>query len=125
MKTLITRAGILLSVLAVPSLALAQGRGLEGTMGTVMQLLNGAIGLLVLLAIVGFFWGVIKYMFGDGGTAKSEGLKFMMYGIITIFVMVSIWGIIKLLQDTVDVGGGPSVTNGVPTDMDPRNGIPR
>ncbi|MBP9757635.1 MAG: hypothetical protein KBD06_03490, partial [Candidatus Pacebacteria bacterium] len=102
MKSVITRAGLFLTAIALPSSVLAQGRGLEGTMGTVMQLLNGAIGLLVLLAIVAFFWGVIRYMFGDGATAKSDGLKFMMYGIITIFVMVSIWGIIKLLQDTVD-----------------------
>jgi hypothetical protein len=119
------------SMLMLPAVASAQGvtasQGLEGTMSVVSRLVNGAVGLLITLAILVFFWGIIRYIFGGGGTAKSEGLKYMLYGIITIFVMVSIWGIVALLQNTFGVGGRQPVQfdPNVPSNMDPRNGAPK
>ena len=67
------------------------------------------IGLFVTLAVVVFFWGLIKYLVNMGGEGKSEGLQYMFYALIAIFVMVSIWGIIGLLQKTFGVGGGGAI----------------
>jgi hypothetical protein len=72
--------------------------------------LNGLVGLAILVAILAFFWGLIRYLFSGGGEEKAEGLKTMFYGVIAIFVMVSIWGIIKLLQATFGVGQNTSIT---------------
>ncbi len=128
MKYLI-RYSAAVAAFALPTIAFAQGanvsQGLEGTMSVVSRLVNGVVGLLIVLALVAFFWGVIRYMFG-GAADKSQGIKFMISGVIVIFVMVSIWGIVALLQNTFGVGGNQRVqfNPNPPQGMDPRNGIP-
>ncbi len=89
-------------VLALP--ALSSAASLFDTLSLFNTFLNALIGLFITLAIVVFFWGLIKYLWDVGGSEdKSEGLQIMMYGVIAIFVMVSIWGIIRLLQNTFKV----------------------
>lgn len=81
---------------------LASAQTLLNTLALVSQFLNSLVYLFITLAIVVFFWGLIRYLMSVG-EQKSEGLQTMMYGIIAIFVMVSIWGIIRLLQSTFRV----------------------
>ena len=102
-----------LAFVGLPSLVAAQqtaAQGLLGTLALANRILNGLVGLLILVAILAFFWGLIKYLFSGGGEDKSEGLKMMFYGVIAIFVMVSIWGIIRLLQNTFGVTKNTSIT---------------
>ncbi|HEV3245406.1 MAG TPA: hypothetical protein VG102_03535, partial [Candidatus Paceibacterota bacterium] len=90
-----------LAVVSLPALAAAQS--LLNTLGFFNTLLNAAIGLLVTLAIIAFFWGLIRYVLAAGEEGKKNALSMMLYGVITIFVMVSIWGIVRLLQSTFQV----------------------
>src|SRR3990167_3646996 len=93
------------SVLAAATLALpviASAATLLDTLALANTFLNALIGLFITLAIVVFFWGLIKYLV-NAGEQKSEGLQIMFYGVVAIFVMVSIWGIIRLLQSTFKV----------------------
>lgn len=93
------------SVLAAATLALpalASAATLLDTLALANTFLNALIGLFITLAIVVFFWGLIRYLVSVG-EEKSEGLQIMFYGVIAIFVMVSIWGIIRLLQSTFKV----------------------
>jgi hypothetical protein len=83
--------------------ALASAATLKDTLVLVSQFLNGVIGLFITLAIVVFFWGLIKYLFSMDQENAHEGIKIMFWGLIAIFVMVSIWGIIRLLQSTLQV----------------------
>ena len=93
------------TVLAAGTLALpllAGAASLFDTLSLFNTFLNALIGLFITLAIVVFFWGLIKYLWAQGED-KTEGLSIMFYGVIAIFVMVSIWGIIRLLQNTFKV----------------------
>ncbi|QQG37737.1 MAG: hypothetical protein HYS26_03885 [Candidatus Kaiserbacteria bacterium] len=87
--------------LALPALAAAAT--LQDTLVFVSTFLNGIIGLFITLAIVVFFWGLIKYLWSMDTENAHESLKIMFWGLIAIFVMVSIWGIIRLLQSTLKV----------------------
>ena len=86
---------------ALPLLASAQT--LNETLITLSTLLNGVIGLFITLAIVVFFWGLIKYLFHQDNENAQEGIKIMFWGVVAIFVMVSIWGIIGLVQRSLRV----------------------
>lgn len=88
------------AALTLPSVVGAAS--LFDTLSLANTFLNALIGLFITLAIVVFFWGLIRYLWSMGEN-KSEGLQIMMYGVIAIFVMVSIWGIIRLLQNTFKV----------------------
>ncbi len=68
------------------------------------NLLNALIGMLITVAIVVFFWGLIRYLLHDGASEDAhKGVYQMIWGIVAIFVMVSIWGLIALLQRTFGV----------------------
>ena len=83
--------------------ALASAQTLLNTLALVNTFLNALIGLFITLAIVAFFYGLIKYLFNLGSENAKEGISIMLWGVIAIFVMVSIWGIVRLLQATFRV----------------------
>lgn len=93
--------------------ALASAATLLNTLALVNTFLNALVGLFITLAIVVFFWGLIKYLMAVGDE-KSAGLQIMFYGVLAIFVMVSIWGIIRLLQSTFSVTStSPVIPQGI------------
>jgi len=59
------------------------------------NIVKSLIPILLGVAVVVFFWGIIQYLFTD---AKEKGSKLMFWGIIALFVMVSIWGLVAFLQ---------------------------
>jgi hypothetical protein len=109
-------SGIVASLALVPAFAAAQG--LQQTLGVISSLLNGLIGLLITLAIVVFFWGLVKYLLNMSNENAKEGIQMMIWGVAAIFVMVSIWGLIRLLQTTF------SVNNADPASMVPKGVAP-
>ena len=48
---------------------------------------------------------------GDAEARKGSAAG-MAYGILAIFIMVSVWGLVNLLSGTIDLG-----SNGAPTDL--------
>lgn len=61
--------------------------------------------MLVTLAVVIFIIGIVKYIAGGDEVAKrEEGRKFMIYGIIALFVMVSVWGLVGIIKGTFGIG---------------------
>ncbi len=103
-----------LPVFSVLTPVVASAATLTDTLVFASQFLNGVIGLFITLAIVVFFWGLIKYLWSMGSEDAHEGLKIMFWGVIAIFVMVSIWGIIRLLQNTLKVSStDPIIPKGV------------
>jgi len=90
-----------IATLLLPVLASAQT--ISDTLIFFSVILNGVIGLFITLAIVVFFWGLIRYLWSMGPEEAHEGIKIMFWGVVAIFVMVSIWGIIQLLQRSLRV----------------------
>ena len=108
-----------LLVLALPLLADAQqATGIFNLIQVVTRILNALVALFVLVAVVVFFWGLIKYLL-NVGEEKAKGLQTMIWGIIAIFVMVSIWGIIRILQQTIGVNSNTDQSF-VPQGIQPR-----
>ncbi|MCX6712957.1 MAG: hypothetical protein NTY66_01980 [Candidatus Vogelbacteria bacterium] len=59
--------------------------------------------LLFLLAIVYFFWGVVKFIrdYGEKG-ATEEGKKHLWWGLVGLVIMVSVFGLLNLLITTIN-----------------------
>jgi uncharacterized membrane protein len=68
--------------------------------------LNTLIPILITLGVVYFIWGVIKYVTAKDPDAQKEARSVMISGIIGLFVIVSIWGLVNLISNTFGVGGG-------------------
>jgi hypothetical protein len=99
-------------LLSLPVLVDAQtaAQGLLGTLALFNRILNGLVGLAILAAILAFFWGLIKWLFTKSADEKASATRMMITGIVAIFIMVSIWGIIRLLQNTFGVTQNTSIT---------------
>jgi hypothetical protein len=70
---------------------------LQGTVGVILP-------FILSLAVLFFFWGLAKFIMSSGED-KEKGKDIMIWGIIALFVMVSVWGIVALLSDTLGVSG--------------------
>src|SRR3989344_7342310 len=111
-------------VLTVPVLTFAQnvpGGSSEGGLGnivTLAQSIQRIIGILIptafALALLAFFYGVAKYIFSAGDEdSKATGQRIMIGGVIGIFVIAMIWGLVAFLGNTLGVNN--SKTGTVPT----------
>ena len=62
--------------------------------------------LLFVLALLLFFFGLAKFILNTSGgneEGKKEGKRHMFWGIIGIFIMVSVYGILKILTNTFGI----------------------
>ena len=96
---------LILALIAFPAVASAQDLGnLQELLDAVGSLVERALPIVVGIALLGFFWGLAKFIFsaGDEG-AKDEGKRIMIWGVVALFVMVSVWGLVNFLADTFDI----------------------
>ena len=64
-------------------------------------LLDFVIPLLIALSLVAFIYGILKFFLNpDNEEKKKEGKTFMLWGIIALFVMVSIWPLVSIFSNT-------------------------
>lgn len=75
----------------------------------VSLLLNTIIPILITLGVVYFIWGVISYVMAKEEEAKKEGRSRMIYGLIGLVVIVSIWGLVAILKNTFGVANTSSI----------------
>ena len=67
----------------------------------VVLILDNATAVLIVAGIVIYFYGISTNImsFSEEGGEKAKAYFF--WGVIVLFVMVSIWGILRLLQSTL------------------------
>lgn len=63
------------------------------------------ISIAVTLIFLYFFWGLVDYIRQDK-TTLEDAKKRMLWGIIGIFVLVSVWGLVYFLQTAILGAGG-------------------
>jgi len=64
-----------------------------------IDLIRTALPVITGLALMVFFWGLAKFIFRLGGdeTAVKEGKKLMLWGLIALFILLSLMGILAFL----------------------------
>ena len=115
-KKLMILSGLSLGVL-MPVVAFAQpGSGtLGGILDMILNLLNKVIPILIVLAIIWFIVGIIKYVVSGEEEAKKKSRDMMIYGIIGLAVIVGMWGLVNILLTTFDVPPGTEMKLQPPT----------
>lgn len=63
--------------------------------------------LIVALGTLAFMYGVFQYVISSDDEGKKEkGRQYMIWGIIGLTVMVSVWGLVTILGDTFNLNSG-------------------
>lgn len=68
------------------------------------DLINLATPIVVALALLYFFWGLASYILKAGDDdGRKKARETMIWGILALFIMVSVWGIINVIRDTFNI----------------------
>ncbi|NTV22327.1 MAG: hypothetical protein HGB03_02050 [Candidatus Yonathbacteria bacterium] len=102
----IAYAGLGLSTI-LPALVFAQTT-LVSILGVFKSVLDLLIPIVITLAVVIFFFGLAMYLL-KADAEKDKGRTIMIYGIVTLFVMIAVWGLVEVLANTFRINTGGSV----------------
>ena len=81
------------------------GSNFKCTIIRVIELINLLIPVLFGSAFIVFFWGLSKFILNSGSSTEIEnGKKYMLWGGVALFVMVSIRAIIGLIVGNLEIG---------------------
>ena len=96
------------ALLFTPMVALAAPSTFKELVDRLVVLMDLLVPLLITCALVFYLFGISQNVlsFSDqkGGNEKMKA--YMLYGVLILFVMVSIWGILRLMSDTLFATGG-------------------
>ncbi len=100
MKNIYKKIGLGLLTLT-PAITFAQeNKTLKDIAGLVIDYLNIGLTLLIGLAVVIFVWNVVKYFFFAEQDHAKAGM-YVLYSIIGFFVILSFWGIVALVRNSL------------------------
>lgn len=101
-----------LSLALAPVAALAQDSidtsYVDSIVNAVATWVSALVPILIGLAVVALFYGLVKYIWG-GADDKDNGKRIMIWGVIAIAVMVSVWGLVGLLQDFTGINSTQTI----------------
>lgn len=77
------------------------------------------IPLIYALAFMFFLWGVMKFINANDSPKREEGKKFIIAGLIGLFVMTSLWGIVTIVGKTLGTGSAVPLLQTAPAKTTP------
>ncbi len=69
-------------------------------------IINPFIGLLFVIATVLFLVGLVRYFFSGSSEDRAIGQRHMIWGLLGMFIMVSVFGIMKIIINTFGINLG-------------------
>lgn len=103
------KIAILLSTISLymfPMFVFAAERisSIQGVLSLINGLIKIVVPILIAAAVAWFLWGVLKYIIASGDEEKrKEGKSVMVYGIIALAIMVSVWGLVRIITGTFNL----------------------
>jgi hypothetical protein len=101
---------------------IANAQTINGIVSRITDILNLIIPIIFAIATIVFFWGIVLFITSGGDEEKrKEGRAYIIYGLIGLFVMVAVWGIVNVfigfffpsgVPRTVDVPNIPGFGGG-------------
>ena len=92
-------------VIAVaPAVAYAQGTSVQSLISALGSLITSLFPLVGGIALLVFLWGLAKFIKRVGAgdeKAVEDGKRLMVWGIIALFVLASVWGIVAFIQSAL------------------------
>lgn len=104
---------LFVGVLTLPFFASAAPETFDELVDLGLTYINAGIGIALMAGIVVFFFGVTSSLHETSSGKTSDKLHTqLLWGIIALFVMFSVWGILALLRNTLFGSGGYVIGGG-------------
>lgn len=82
--------------------------GISGFIATLNSLFSQFYSLIFVIIGVAFAWGVLQYIFGDKDKEKLKNA--LIWPVIALIILMSVWGIVKIVQQTLGVEGEQQIS---------------
>ncbi len=96
------KVALIVGALAFPLTSFAALENIQNLATDVGGIINTLIPIIFALALLVFFWGLVKYMFA-GEHEKEQAKKTMLWGIVALFVMAAVWGLVRFLGSALGI----------------------
>lgn len=105
--------GIATAFLIPGSVAFAAGNTLQSLITDVQDVITSLFPILVGIAVLFFFYEIIMLITKgkDDPKKKADAITGIIYSLVAIFIMLTFFGLVKILASTVGVDTGDSVTS--------------
>jgi hypothetical protein len=115
------KLALIVGALALPLVSFAQELGgvldkANTWVASLQRIVDILIPVAFALGLLVFFWGLIKYIFG-GMEDKGKAKDLMIWGIVALFVMASVWGLERFIGNTFGVATDEKAPSG--SDLSP------
>lgn len=69
----------------------------------IMFINDSAVPLIFALAFIFFLFGVFRYLIAGAANEekRQEGVKFVAWGIVAFAIMVSVWGLVRVVVNSL------------------------
>lgn len=100
----------LLALSLLPSFTHAAPVTLGSMINAVTNVFKRFIPILLSLAVLVFFWGLVKFInHADDEKELEDGKQLMIWGMISLFVMIALWSIIGWIQSNLGLDDATSL----------------
>jgi len=94
----------------LPVAAFASGPDLgyvDSAVSEVGELVVQLVPVVIAIGLLLFIWGLVQFIMASGDDeARAVGKRKIIWGIVALFVIVSVWGLVGLLNDLTGVEQG-------------------
>ena len=118
MKTKTKIGALIVGALALPITSFAALGNIDTLITDVGNIVNKIIPIVFALALLGFFYGLVMYIFGKEDN-KDQAKKTMIWGVVALFVMASVWGLVRFIGNAVGALAVRIVGNRTPVEATP------
>jgi uncharacterized membrane protein YidH (DUF202 family) len=98
------------ALFASPALAFAAGNGIPDLISQFNTILNYIVPFLIGLAVFIIIYGIFGYISQAADEEKRKEAKdFIMWGVIGVVVMLSVWGLVSVLVNTFNLDSSTKI----------------
>ena len=105
MKTVVFLVAVLLPIGASAQYEIS---GVDGIMPFIAGIINMVFPILVSIAVFFIAWSIFVFILNAGDPEKrSQGGKRIFWGVIGVFLMLSVWGLVNILRSSIELNNEP------------------
>lgn len=72
---------------------------------------NLVIGLAISLAVIWIIISVVRYLIAGGEEDRKKGGMAILWGVVGLFVILSIWGLVNILRNSFKTDAGQTTSD--------------
>jgi fumarate reductase subunit D len=92
-----------------------QADNASNLLGSVSSFISKLVPFIIALTVLFFLWGIFRLVFSaKDSDARAEARGFIIWGVIGIAVMVSVWGLVNFLSGSFALNNTVKVDNLLP-----------